>query len=275
MNTAAREDLLFPLLSDVALFDGLSGEQLRFLAAECFTRRVCKGGVIFEKDTLLGGFFAVREGRVKLAVLAPDGGERVVQIALAGDTIGESLGLLDRPSPVYAQALCSSSLLFFRAERVRVAALRWPSLGAAAARAGLHPRQRALSGSGGKLSADGASAGSRLSAAQPDLRRAIQPPFARVCGPARGQGGGCLAPESDPGNLLARASPPYGRGGDQRRALHGASASARAIARRRVRRLTGINRCSATRKNLIRLKSPGVAIAFSLGPATGSDRERT
>ena len=130
MNTATREDLLFPLLSDVALFDAFSGEQLRFLAAECFARQACKGAVIFEKGAVLGGFFAVREGRVKLAVLAPDGGERVVQIALAGDSIGESLGLVDRPSPVYAQALCSSSLLFFRAERVRAAALRWPSLGA-------------------------------------------------------------------------------------------------------------------------------------------------
>lgn len=130
MNTAAREDLFLPLLSDITLFEQLSGEQLRFLAAECFPRRAPKGCVIFEKGSLLEGFYAVREGRVKLAVLSPDGDERVVQIALPGETFGEALGLIRRPSPVYAQALSNSQLLFIRADRVRIAAGRWPSLGA-------------------------------------------------------------------------------------------------------------------------------------------------
>ena len=129
MNTVAREDNFVPLLSDIVLFKGLSGEQLRFLAAECYPRRAPKGFVIFEKGALLDGFYAVREGRVKLAVLSAEGSERVVQIALPGDTIGESLSLIDRPSPVYAQALYSSTLLFFRAERVREAVVRWPSFG--------------------------------------------------------------------------------------------------------------------------------------------------
>jgi len=128
MNTAAREDNFVPLLSDITLFEGLSSEQLRFLAAECYPRQAPKGCVIFEKGTLLGGFYAVREGRVKLAVLSAEGAERVVQIALSGDTLGESLGLIDQPSPVYAQALYSSTLLYFRAERVREAMVRWPSL---------------------------------------------------------------------------------------------------------------------------------------------------
>jgi CRP-like cAMP-binding protein len=129
MNTAAREELFAALLSDIALFDGLSGEQLRFLAADCFPRRLSRGGVIFEKGALLDGFYALREGRVKLAILSPEGAERVVQIALPGDTFGESIGLIERPSPVYAQALCDCEVLFFRAERARAAASRWPSLG--------------------------------------------------------------------------------------------------------------------------------------------------
>jgi CRP-like cAMP-binding protein len=130
MNTAAREDNFVPLLSGIGLFKGLSREQLRFLAAECYPRAAPKGYVIFEKGSLLGGLYAVREGRVKLAVLSPDGTERVVQIVVPGETLGDSLGLIDRPSPVYAQALSKSSLLFFRADRVLEAALRWPTLGA-------------------------------------------------------------------------------------------------------------------------------------------------
>ena len=128
MNTAAREDNCFPLLTDIALFKGLSGDQLRFLAADCYRRHAPKGQVVCDKGAVLDGFFAVREGRVKLAMLSKDGGERVVQIALAGETFGEGLGLVGQPSPVYAQTLCDSQLLFFRAERVRAALCRWPSL---------------------------------------------------------------------------------------------------------------------------------------------------
>jgi len=129
MNTAAREDNFVTLVPEIGLFRHLTGEQLRFLAAECYPRQVPKGCLIFEKGCVLGGFYAVRGGRVKLAVLSPEGAERVVQIALPGDTLGVSVGLIDRPSPVYAQALCGSDLLFFRAERVREAASRWPALG--------------------------------------------------------------------------------------------------------------------------------------------------
>ncbi|MEA3275073.1 MAG: Crp/Fnr family transcriptional regulator [Pseudomonadota bacterium] len=129
MNSAAREETFVPLLSDFPLFRGLNGEQLRFLAAECFPRSASKGFVVCEKGSFLEGFFAVRKGRVKLAVLTAEGAERVVQIVLPGDTFGEAVGLLDRPSPVYAQALCDSELLFFRADRVRAAVTRWPALG--------------------------------------------------------------------------------------------------------------------------------------------------
>lgn len=128
MNTAARQDNCFPLLTDIELFHGMSSEQLRYLAADCYRRHALKGQVICDKGAVLDGFYAVREGCVKLAMLSAEGSERVVQIALAGDTFGEGLGLMGRPSPVYAQTLCDSQLLFFRAEPVRVALLRWPAL---------------------------------------------------------------------------------------------------------------------------------------------------
>jgi CRP-like cAMP-binding protein len=106
----------------------LPGEQLRFLAGSCFRRHAAKGQVVCDKGARMSGFFALREGRVKLAILSADGGERVVQIAVPGETFGEALGLLDRPLPVYAQALCDSELLFFGAEGIRAAAMRWPTL---------------------------------------------------------------------------------------------------------------------------------------------------
>jgi CRP-like cAMP-binding protein len=129
MNSAARENNCFPMLRDIAPFRDLPGEQLRFLAAGCFPRQAAKGLVIFEKGARLDGFYAVREGRVKLAMLSPEGAERVVQIVLRGETFAEALGLLGAPSPIYGQALCDSELLFFRAEEVRASLARWPGLG--------------------------------------------------------------------------------------------------------------------------------------------------
>jgi CRP-like cAMP-binding protein len=129
VNTAARARSCSPLLTDVGLFRGLSSEQLRFLAATCSRRRAVKGKVICDKGTRLDGFFAVREGRVKLAVLSADGGERVVQIAVAGETFGEGAGLIDRPLPFYAQTLCASELLFFHGGGIRTAVTRWPAFG--------------------------------------------------------------------------------------------------------------------------------------------------
>jgi CRP-like cAMP-binding protein len=117
------------MLRDIAPFRDLPGEQLRFLAAGCFPRRAARGLVIFEKGARLDGFYAVREGRVKLAMLSPEGTERVVQIVLCGETFAEALGLLGEPSPIYAEALCNSEVLFFRAEEVRAALARWPALG--------------------------------------------------------------------------------------------------------------------------------------------------
>jgi len=128
MNTAAREDNCYPLLTDIALFQGMTSEQLRFFAADCYGRHAPKGQVVCDKDAMLDGFYAVREGRVKLAMLSLEGTERVVQIALAGETFGEGIGLVDQPSPVYAQTLSDSHLLFFRSDRVRTALCRWPTL---------------------------------------------------------------------------------------------------------------------------------------------------
>lgn len=129
MNSSAREHNCLPLLRDIVLMRGLSGEQQRFLAAGCFPRSVAKGLVIFEKGTRLDGFYAVREGRVKLAMLSPDGGERVVQIVLRGETFAEAMGCCEALAPVYAQALCRSEVLFFRADQVRAALRRWPAVG--------------------------------------------------------------------------------------------------------------------------------------------------
>lgn len=129
MNTSLRQDLCFPLLTDILLFRGMTSEQLGYLAADCHRRQAPKGQILCDKGAVLEGFYAVREGCVKLAMLSAEGAERVVQIVLAGEVFGEEIGLSGQPAIFYAQTLCDSQLLFFRAERVRALLARWPSLG--------------------------------------------------------------------------------------------------------------------------------------------------
>mgnify|MGYP001818989503 CR=1 FL=1 len=128
MNTAVRQDNCVPLLTDIALFQGLTGEQLRFIGTDCCRKRANKGLILCEKGVRLDGFYAVRQGRIKLAMLSAEGAERVVQIALPGETFGEGVGLAGHALPFYAQALTEAELLFFRAEHIKAAVARWPAL---------------------------------------------------------------------------------------------------------------------------------------------------
>ncbi len=125
MNTADREKTCFDLLAKAPGFPALPSEATRFIAGGCHQRTAGRDLMLYEKGETLSGFFVLLDGRVKLAVLSADGGERVLDIVLPGRTFGESAALLGRPCPLYAQALTSCRLLFVEMYRVRVAVERW------------------------------------------------------------------------------------------------------------------------------------------------------
>lgn len=128
MSTTLRIDNAISLLGELPLFADLHAEQLQFLAVSCTLRHADKGYMVCDKGAQLEGFYVVRQGSVKLALLAADGAERVAQIVQQGDSFGEATTFIGAPFPLYAQALADTELLFLRQQRIHQALARWPTL---------------------------------------------------------------------------------------------------------------------------------------------------
>lgn len=128
VNTEDREKTCLGLLTQAPGFPDLPTEAARFIAGGCHRRTAARDQLLYKKGETLTGFFVLLDGRVKLAVLSADGAERVLDIVLPGRTFAESVALLGRPCPLYAQALTNSRLLFVELARVREAMQRWPAV---------------------------------------------------------------------------------------------------------------------------------------------------
>lgn len=128
MNAEDREKTCLDLLANAPGFPTLPSDATRFIAGGCHQRTAARDQLLYEKGETLSGFFVLLDGRVKLAVLSADGGERVLDIVLPGRTFAESAALIGRPCPLYAQALTHCRLLFVDMARVQAAIQRWPAV---------------------------------------------------------------------------------------------------------------------------------------------------
>jgi CRP-like cAMP-binding protein len=103
-------------LRGIALFAELEPEELQTIAQGTTTRRLQRGELLFQKGDPANGFYLLLEGQVKLALLAPDGHEMVVELVQPGGTFGEAVLFINRPFPAYAEALRASRVLFVSRE---------------------------------------------------------------------------------------------------------------------------------------------------------------
>jgi len=98
-------------LAGIPLFNELAPAELDRI--EAGTRRVecARGDVLFRRGDACEGFHLVIFGQVKLAFNSQNGAEKVVEVMGPGQSFGEAVMFLDRPYPVYAQALADTLLL--------------------------------------------------------------------------------------------------------------------------------------------------------------------
>lgn len=99
------------LLRRVALFQALTDEHLQGIAAATQHVRLSRGAMLFQKGDRANGFYVVISGQVKLAFPSVHGVEKVVEILGPGQSFGEALMFMDRPYPVFSQAVVDTSLL--------------------------------------------------------------------------------------------------------------------------------------------------------------------
>ncbi|MCP5159387.1 MAG: Crp/Fnr family transcriptional regulator [Gammaproteobacteria bacterium] len=99
-------------LANLPLFQQLRESEIANLAASAREIRLSKGQILFQKGILLDGFYITVYGQIKLAFSSPQGNEKVVSIVGSGQSFGEAVMFMERPSPVLAQALEDSRLLY-------------------------------------------------------------------------------------------------------------------------------------------------------------------
>ncbi len=99
------------ILSHHPLFRETTPEEIARIAAAAREIHAPKGNILFQKGDPSNGFYLVIYGQVKLAFPSPSGAEKVVEIIHPGQSFGEAVMFMEKPYPVYAQALADSLLL--------------------------------------------------------------------------------------------------------------------------------------------------------------------
>jgi CRP-like cAMP-binding protein len=109
-NTESRIDIP-ALLGRLPLFQELTPDQLTHIASQTREKRLAKGEMLFQKGDPARGFYVIVFGQLKLAFPSSSGNEKVVDILGPKQSFGEAVMFMDRPYPVFAEAIADSLLL--------------------------------------------------------------------------------------------------------------------------------------------------------------------
>ncbi len=106
------------LLTRLPLFSALAQEQIGHIAASAREKRLAKGEILFHKGDPAHGFYVVATGQIKLALPSAQGNEKVVEIIGPQQSFGEAVMFMDRPFPVFAEALLDTQLVYIGKDAV-------------------------------------------------------------------------------------------------------------------------------------------------------------
>ena len=99
------------ILSNLPLFGEMSVDEIELIVQGTRAMQLTRGEILFRRGDLPSGFYVMVHGQVKLALSSPQGIEKVVELLGPGLSFGEAVMFLDKPCPVYAQALTDSLVL--------------------------------------------------------------------------------------------------------------------------------------------------------------------
>jgi CRP-like cAMP-binding protein len=98
-------------LANLPLFNELAPAEIDCIAEGTSELHVSRGRVLFNKGDPCNGFYLVVYGQVKLSFIAPQGGEKVVDLVGPGFSFGEALMFMGKPYILTAQTLADTLLL--------------------------------------------------------------------------------------------------------------------------------------------------------------------
>ena len=106
-------------LRTAAIFQSLSQTDLMPIANASKKISHPANAQLFAEQDPATHFFLIITGSVRLYRLTPDGKEKVIEIIRAGETFAESVALLDKPYPVYANTIESTEMIQIPAAVIR------------------------------------------------------------------------------------------------------------------------------------------------------------
>jgi CRP-like cAMP-binding protein len=98
-------------LANLPLFKEVNPDEIDRIAAGTQEVRIARSEILFRKGDPCEGFHVVIYGQIKLAFTSHSGAEKVVELMGTGQSFGEAVLFMEKPYPVYAQALADTMLL--------------------------------------------------------------------------------------------------------------------------------------------------------------------
>ena len=115
-------------ISGIQLFSDLPSDQIDELGEISVSRRYRKGEIIFSEGDEGNGFYIVREGRLKVSKISPEGKEKILHIFGPGQPVGEVPVFSGENFPANAEAIENCRVLFFPRDAFVRLIERHPSL---------------------------------------------------------------------------------------------------------------------------------------------------
>jgi len=106
------------VLARLPLFSVLTPELITHLVVAARERSLARGEVLFHRGDPSKGFYVVVTGQIKLAFSSERGNEKVVELIGPQQSFGEAVMFMDRPFPVFAEALADCRLLYIGRDTV-------------------------------------------------------------------------------------------------------------------------------------------------------------
>lgn len=109
--TSIQASDTFELLRSIPLFSELSDTDLHAVDAMALPHQLAQGEVLFHCGEMPTGFHVLVSGQIKLAFSSAKGNEKIVDVITPGMSFGEAVMFMNRPYPVFAEALSETSLI--------------------------------------------------------------------------------------------------------------------------------------------------------------------
>jgi CRP/FNR family transcriptional regulator len=100
-------------IAAIPWFVGLTPDQIQSLARIAGEQNFRRDEIIFSEGDDSSGLYVVRDGRVKIFKLSPEGKEQILHVFDSGEVFGEVAVFTGRKFPAYAQAMTPTTTLFF------------------------------------------------------------------------------------------------------------------------------------------------------------------